>query len=335
MAGRRAGRRTNVALLVALALALVSGVWGFLAGTSSTAWVLSLHAGAAVAVLVLAPWKRVVVRRGLVHGNGHRTRAVLLLAAVVLALASGFLHSTGVWRTRGPWSPMGIHLVAAALVVPLLVAHVHVRPQRLRRVDLDRRTLLRATALGAVGFVGHHSLERVLDVAGLPGADRRFTGSHEVASFDPDRMPVVQWLDDDAPRVDVATWTLRVGDRDIGYEELTAHTDVVAATLDCTGGWYSEQRWTGVRLSRLLTGDTGGRSLVVRSATGYSRRFPAGDADRLLLAWAVGGQPLSRGHGFPARLVAPGRRGLWWVKWVSAVDASDRPWWWQLPVPLT
>ena len=47
------------------------------------------------------------------------------------------------------------------------------------------------------------------------------------------------------------------------------------------------------------------------------------------------GRPLSHGHGFPARLVAPGRRGFWWVKWVTDIEVSDRPWWWQSPFPLT
>jgi hypothetical protein len=40
------------------------------------------------------------------------------------------------------------------------------------------------------------------------------------------------------------------------------------------------------------------------------------------------------GHGAPVRLLAPGRRGPWWVKWVRSVDLVDRPWWLQLPFPL-
>jgi hypothetical protein len=41
------------------------------------------------------------------------------------------------------------------------------------------------------------------------------------------------------------------------------------------------------------------------------------------------------GHGAPARLVVPGRRGYWWVKWVTAIDVDDTPWWWQPPFPVT
>ena len=71
------------------------------------------------------------------------------------------------------------------------------------------------------------------------------------------------------------------------------------------------------------------------SATGYRRRFGPAEVTGLLLATHAGGRPLSAGHGAPARLVAPGRRGFWWVKWVSAIDVDDVPWWWESPFPLT
>jgi DMSO/TMAO reductase YedYZ molybdopterin-dependent catalytic subunit len=72
----------------------------------------------------------------------------------------------------------------------------------------------------------------------------------------------------------------------------------------------------------------------VRSVTGYTRRFPPEDAAALLLATHVGGAPLSPGHGAPVRLVAPGRRGFWWVKWVEHVSVEPQAWWWQSPFPL-
>jgi DMSO/TMAO reductase YedYZ molybdopterin-dependent catalytic subunit len=109
----------------------------------------------------------------------------------------------------------------------------------------------------------------------------------------------------------------------------------VRATLDCTGGWYAVQDWEGVRLDRLLGSTVAGRSVLVRSRTGYARRYPMADAAGLWLATRVGGAPLSPGHGAPARIVAPGRRGFWWVKWVDAVAVEDTPWWWQPPFPLT
>lgn len=74
--------------------------------------------------------------------------------------------------------------------------------------------------------------------------------------------------------------------------------------------------------------------MVVTSRTGYARRFPVRDVPHLLLATGYEGRPLAARHGSPARLVAPGRRGFWWVKWVTGIEVSDLPWWRQSPFPL-
>ncbi|MBA3728945.1 MAG: molybdopterin-dependent oxidoreductase [Actinobacteria bacterium] len=87
-------------------------------------------------------------------------------------------------------------------------------------------------------------------------------------------------------------------------------------------------------MDRLIDGGQG-RSILVRSATGYSRRFPLSDLATLLIATEVGGERLSPDHGAPARLVAPGRRGFWWVKWVTTIELDEAPWRWQPPFPLT
>ena len=79
----------------------------------------------------------------------------------------------------------------------------------------------------------------------------------------------------------------------------------------------------------------GAASIIVTSATGYRRLFPVADAARTWVAVGYDGRPLRRGHGAPIRIVAPGRRGPWWVKWVTGIELTDRPWWLQLPFPAT
>ena len=150
-------------------------------------------------------------------------------------------------------------------------------------------------------------------------------------------MPVTQWFTDAVPGEAARTLDLVAGGRTtrLRVAELD-RGDTVTAVLDCTGGWYAEQEWRGVRLDRLLAGLDlpGGGSVDVVSVTGYRRRLPLADAGSLLLATSCAGQRLSPGHGAPVRLVAPGRRGYWWVKWVARVEVVDAPWWLQPPVPL-
>jgi len=93
--------------------------------------------------------------------------------------------------------------------------------------------------------------------------------------------------------------------------------------------------WVAFELSGQPARATLGTSSVyVRSVTGYGRRFDISEASRLLLATRLDGATLESGHGFPVRLVAPGRRGFAWVKWVVSVETDTAPWWWQPPFPL-
>ena len=75
-------------------------------------------------------------------------------------------------------------------------------------------------------------------------------------------------------------------------------------------------------------------SVTFRSVTGYYRRFSLAEAGSYLLATGVGDETLSHGHGFPLRLVAPGKRGFEWVKSIEAIEVSESSRWRQPPLPL-
>ncbi|MFP3899915.1 MAG: molybdopterin-dependent oxidoreductase [Acidimicrobiia bacterium] len=327
-----ATRRTNLALLLLLLVAVVSGAGMYAVGSGWNRWPTLAHGTAAIAVVALTPWKSAISRRGLARrGAAAGAPSLALAVAVGAALVTGFAHRAGA-RDLGPLLVQQVHVGAALVAVPLAAWHVVSRPVRVRRADLGRRAVLRG---GLV--VGASAVATVA----LPHASGRFTRSLERGSYDPAAMPVTQWLNDEVPVVDGDGWRLAVAGRLWSLAELEGLVDErgreMLATLDCTGGWYAHQRWSGVGVDTLLaaSGAAVGRSLEVRSVTGYARRLPGGDAGRLLVTTAVGGDPLSPGHGAPARLVAPGRRGFWWVKWLASVEPSDTPWWWQPPFPVT
>src|SRR5919198_1303850 len=326
-----AGRRTNLALLAFFALALATGALAYSIGAGWVRAVLIAHGVAGLALVALAPWKSVIARRGIRRRGPRSLPSVILSVLVGVAIVFGVLHATGAAVSLGPMTAMQVHVAAALVAIPFALWHVAARRIRVRRTDFSRRALLKAAAVAGGSAIAYGLLE----VLPVRGGDRRFTGSYMAGSFRPAAMPVTQWLNDRVPTIDPSTWRLSVvagkSRRSWTYDELTAFDDRLRAVIDCTGGWYSEQEWSGVLLSRLVPDPVPGRTIEVASFTGYGRRFPAGDAGRLLLATRVGGRPLAPGHGFPARGVAPGRRGFWWVKWVRAIRTSDTPWWWQLP----
>ncbi len=330
-------RWTNLALLVLLGSAFTSGWVAFFYGTAPSRWSLLVHAASGFAIVALMPWKSAIA----VHGIRRRRRgwpASLVFTALVLAsVVAGLLHSSGLLVAVGPFSAMEVHVGAALVAIPFALWHVAARRIPLRRSDLSRRMLLRSGVVLASAAVGYAASEGIVRFVNLPGARRRFTGSYAIGSLQPEQLPVTQWMFDPVPAVSAGTWRLSIQSggtmRRWTYDELLAFDDRVRATLDCTGGFYSEQDWSGVWLSRLLPSTSGALSLLVQASTGYSRRFPIEEASRLLLATRLGGTALDAGHGFPVRLVAPHRRGFWWVKWVTAIRLETVPSWWQAPFP--
>ena len=327
-------RRTNQALLVLVPLGVLSGLF---ANTIGVDWLLdpaTVHGVIAVAIALLTPWKAPIVQRGLGRNRGGRGTSLLLLGLIATTLGSGLVHSASLTRRFGPLTVMQVHIGAALGALALIVAHYRAHPVPVRQADLDRRAFLSSTGLAAGAGVLWLGWEGVLRAVGSTGAKRRFTGSHERGSFDPQTMPVTSWFDDRVQHIPSDEWVLMVDGRPLTLSDLgRLPTDDVSAILDCTSGWYAEQVWTGVRLDHLVATDK--QSINVTSATGYGRRFPVRDLDTMWLVTHAAGRPLSAGHGFPARIVAPGRRGFWWVKWVVAIEPSDVPWWRQWPFPVT
>jgi len=340
-------RATNLALFFLLLLELVSGLGSFLAGSPEGRWVFWLHSAGGLSVVVLLVWKwRIVVSSFQRRGAGIWSLAPALLGVLFLGILV-----TGLWwllvgrgtllvPIYGEMRPLVLHTILGLALVPLFALHVLLRwPRRPAAAFASRRAVLRLLAVGGAGF----ALSRGLAAAAPhTGPDRRFTGSREEASFTGNDHPVTNWLGDNRQRIPADQWSLEVRGAvreplTLGYDELIALAEGPRrATLDCTGGWYTVQDWGGVPLAAVLdravlTEDA--RSVVVTSATGFSRRFGLGTVPRLLLATTVGGERLSSGHGFPVRLVAPGRRGYNWVKWIVSIEVSERPGWWQSPLP--
>jgi hypothetical protein len=277
-------RWTNLALFVLLGLAFTTGWVAFFYGTAPSRASLILHAASGYAIVALTPWKAVIAAHGIQRRRPGWWASLVFTALVIASVWAGIMHSTGLMLAFGPFSAMTVHVGAALAAIPFVAWHVLARRIPARAVDLSRRSLLRAGALLGGAGLAYGAGEAAVRLISLPGSTRRFTGSYEYGSLQPAQLPVTQWMFDAVPAIDPATWRLTVQagttTREWTYDELFAFDDRVTATLDCTGGFYSTQDWSGVWLSRLLPAGYNGESLHVRSATGYDRRFATHDHDR-------------------------------------------------------
>ena len=223
-----------------------------------------------------------------------------------------------------------------------------------------RRTAIQYGVLLIAGAIVYRLQQGANRLLSTPGADRRFTGSQPREGDGNGAFPVTSWVADDPDPIDRASYRLSVTGlvaepREFAADDLErVGGDETSALLDCTSGWYTVQEWSGVRVGDLIAaaggvegsgraeGDEGGERggaeggvetgddadsdgrepAYVRfvSVTGYRWTLPLSEATDALLATRVGGDRLSHGHGAPLRLVAPGRRGFQWVKWVTRVE---------------
>ncbi len=336
----------NTILLMLLTLMLLTGFGGLISGSERLSIVLWLHSVTSYGVLVVLGWKAIIIvtsfrRRRRIDPS--RMMFIVLTVLLVATLATGYWWANMGATYVGGRSVLVWHGFLAVAIVGLLGWHVVARRWILRvNAARDRRMLLRLAGLGAVGLVLERLIEPAKTLAALPGAQRRFTGSYETGSFSGNFPPTI-WLFDDPQPVDVQQWRLQIGGTvdhptTLTYEQIIDFAGTPqTALIDCTGGWYSTQEWHGVRLADLL--DLAGvqpeaRSVIVRGVTGYHRAFEINVAREFMLATHVAGQPLDHGHGFPLRLVAPGHRGFDWIKWITAIEVSQRSHLAQPPLPL-
>jgi DMSO/TMAO reductase YedYZ molybdopterin-dependent catalytic subunit len=330
---------------------LASGLGSFLSGEPDGRWLFWLHRAGGLALVLLLAWKARIAtrsyrRRGLSGSTGLSAVAGILFLG---SLATGLLWVSGGLElipipVVGSWTVLSLHVALSLLLIPLFLAHLVLRWPRPRRADLlGRRAVLRMLGLLALGFTVWGVQEFLSALVTPSWSNRRFTGSREEGSFTRNDHPVTNWLSDPIPKIEAGSWQLRIhgaieSETTLSYEEVLALGDAVReATLDCTGGWYTLQRWSGVPVEALLERAglrDGARSLLFRSSTGYARRFSQEEAGNLLLATHVEDETLSAGHGFPLRLVAPGHRGYGWVKWITELEVSSDPAWLEPPLPV-
>jgi DMSO/TMAO reductase YedYZ molybdopterin-dependent catalytic subunit len=326
-------RRLTNDLLLALVLAQVlGGLLGWALPVETAAPLYSLHRALGVGLIVMLGWKQAIVlaslrRRVLRRRAWDRSvvwgslAGVALLGTLALGLAWTFNLISFDWLWG--YSPMNVHVALGIAVVPLVAFHMlqRRRENALSLPVLSRRSALRVSGLAVATLVGGQAIER------LAPAVRKVSGSKQTDSFSANAFTAEIWLFDRVPVISSDTFQLSILNQSRSVPDLVAvHSPrEVQAVLDCTSGWWSEQVWQGVGLLDVLrsAGLPGNaRQIAVESVTGHRIELPVAELGNALLATHVGGEVLSAGHGYPVRLVVPGRRGYQWVKWVSRIDLA-------------
>lgn len=130
-----------------------------------------------------------------------------------------------------------------------------------------------------------------------------------------------------------ADWSLTVVGRDVTrsfsrVELVALGTAEAELPISCVEGWSQMATWKGVRMRDLLAAVQAEPGSQVRVTSleqhGGYRVMDMGpeyaEDPTTLVALEVNGQKLDLDHGFPARIIAPGRPGVLQTKWIEKIE---------------
>ena len=293
----------------------------------------------AVKLWSVAPkfWRRPRLA-GLVDGL-ERLSVLVLVASAVFQLTTGLMNVAHVYAFDFYFPP--VHFAVAWIAVGAIVLHVAVQLPMIRRALsggsedaspdgplLTRRGVLGVTGLGALLTVLLTAGDKVPALSPVSALAQR-TGRG------PQGLPVNGTAAGAqiTPAVTGDDWRLEIAGRArtvrLSLPELQALPQRRARLpIACVEGWSSTADWEGVALSDLLAlvGEPPSWLTVISLDQGPYGRSPVSAtlaaASDTLVALRVNGQPLDLDHGYPARLIAPGRPGELQTKWLRRIELA-------------
>lgn len=277
--------------------------------------------------------------RGVRHAL-ERISVAVLVASVLLEIFMGLLN-TMQWYPWPfsfrqvhwglAWVMAGSLLLHLAVKAPLIAAHWRrAAPATLRlppRSGPDRRSLMLGAGAAAGALTVVSAGQTFTPLRGLTLLAPRHP-DHGSQGLPVNRTAVAAGLS----TAKLREWRLSVEGPHpytltlAGLRELPQHE--AELPIACVEGWSRSARWRGVRLSDLLARAEipPGASLRVVSmqrggAFGVTEMGPQYARDPLtLLALGLNGEVLNLDHGYPARVIAPGRPGVLQTKWVRRIE---------------
>ncbi|MCB2192234.1 MAG: molybdopterin-dependent oxidoreductase [Deltaproteobacteria bacterium] len=115
------------------------------------------------------------------------------------------------------------------------------------------------------------------------------------------------------------------------YQQVLALASVKQVVdMPCVEGWTETLLYQGVRLRELLAmaqPKPEATWVMFHSAEGYSTGLPLKYlmGDKVLLGYKINGLPLDATRGWPFQLVAPGKLGYKWAKWIVRLELTAKP----------
>ena len=100
------------------------------------------------------------------------------------------------------------------------------------------------------------------------------------------------------------------------------------ASLHCVEGWSATLLFEGIPLRDLLEKSSplpAAQIVIFRSVDGFTTSLPLDYflSGEIIMAFKINGLTIRPENGFPFQLIAEGKWGYKWAKWISGIELSD------------
>ena len=157
-----------------------------------------------------------------------------------------------------------------------------------------------------------------------------------------DGWPVLHY--GSVPKINLETWSFEISGlveepKTLSWSDIMALPQVNTHNdIHCVTAWSKfDNDWTGVLVADVLKDvklKPEAKAVMVHSYGGYTTNLPLEDlmAEGVLFAHSHNGQPLTRDHGWPLRLVVPHLYFWKSAKWVRGLVflGEDQPGFWEM-----
>ena len=135
--------------------------------------------------------------------------------------------------------------------------------------------------------------------------------------------------------INITTYTLTItglvqNEAVLTYDQIVnTHAHYLkVVTLHCVEGWEVTVLWEGVQVKDLLQEanySQNAQILIFYSQDGFTTSLPLSYIvnNNITMAYKVNGLTLPKSEGYPFQLVAEGKLGYKWAKWITKIEVSN------------
>ncbi len=291
--------------------------------------------------LYVVVWQLLALRTKVVFAAGAAWLALMVATAALIVLTKAQLGSHTTWLEYGLLTAArcAVFGVVATTTMITLLPTREPEPATAGAEAPSRRRFLGALPILTAGLALYIVARQVLKTShgGVQSSGPTGDPTPEITPNENFYLVSKNLFD---PTVDAGSWRLRVGGEaenmlEFTYDEIKAlpsreqYTTLQCISNEVGGDLISNALWRGFPLKDLLDmaqPRPGANFVAFKAADDFTQCLPLDFVmnESVMLVWQMNGETLPSKHGYPLRMIAPGKYGFKGPKWITEIALSSK-----------